>query len=128
MVFPSSSNTSSSPFYLSGTDIRADQLSGLREPQSSAKTYSLGLRHARRSASPLMRLLVDPVALSGSYNDGTGRTALSLASASSYALNADYALTPGKHTLGPFRVSPTSVRLRSVPFRPEQIRSALANS
>jgi hypothetical protein len=105
--------TASDPFYLSGTDIEAGELQGLRTPRSSAMSYSLGLRHARRSASPLLRYLVDPFALSGSYTDGTSRSDLSLATASSYAGTLDYALAPGARRVAGVRVTPSGVRLQS---------------
>jgi hypothetical protein len=86
---------SSDPFYLRGTDIETSELQGLRTPRSSSVSYGLGLRHARRASSPLLRYLLDPFALSGSSVSGTGRTDLSLSNASSYLANLDYALTPG---------------------------------
>jgi hypothetical protein len=106
-------SASSAPFYLGGTDIETAELPGLRTPQSSAVSYALALRHARRSSSPLLRYLLDPFALSGSSTSGTGRTDLSLASTSSYLANLDYALTPGTRRLGRFRITPTAVRLQS---------------
>jgi hypothetical protein len=105
--------TSRDPFYLRGTDIQAAQLQGLRTPQSSAMSYSLALRHARRSTSLLPRYLLDPFALSGAYLNGTGRSDLSLASASSYSGNLDYTLTPGARSSGRLRLSPTGVRFQS---------------
>ncbi len=107
------STTATDPFYLGGTDIQAGELQGLRTPHSSTTSYGLALRHARRSTATLLRYLVDPVSLTGSYTDGSGRSDLTLAQASSYAANLDYALNPGKRMLGWFRVSPTSFRVRS---------------
>ena len=105
--------SSSDPFYLGGTDIETAELAGLRTPRSSAVSYNVMLRHARRSSSPLLRYLVDPFALSGSSTNGTGRTDLSLASTSNYLANLDYALTPGKQRLGPFLITPTTLRFQS---------------
>ena len=105
--------TSSDPFYLSGTDIRADALDGLRTPRSSATSYSLSLRRTARSPAPLLRYLVDPLALSGAYTSGSDRSSLSQASASSYVFNLDYTLAPPVSRWGRFRVTPTSLRFRS---------------
>jgi hypothetical protein len=105
--------TSTAPFYLGGTDIETAELQGLRSPQSDATSYAVSLRHARRSSSPLMRHLVDPVTVSAGSTSGTGRTELSLATTSSYVGNIDYALAPAKRFLGPIRVTPTSLRLQS---------------
>ena len=105
--------TSSAPFYLGGTDIETAELQGLRTPQSAATSYAVSLRHIRRSSNPLLRHLVDPVSLSGGATSGSGRTELSLANASSYVGNIDYALAPAKKYLGPVRITPTSLRLQS---------------
>jgi hypothetical protein len=106
--------TSSDPFYLAGTDIQAAALGGaLRTPETDALSYGATLRHARRSGSALGRYLLDPFALSGSYLDGSTRSDLSFAKASSYVGTLDYALTPGARKLGGFRVTPTAVRLQS---------------
>src|SRR5439155_957236 len=63
----------SDPFYLSGTDIRADALEGLRTPRSTATSYAVSIRRTARSPSPLLRLLVDPLALSGAWASGNTR-------------------------------------------------------
>ncbi len=106
-------STSSDPFYLSGTDIRANGLDGLRTPRSSATSYTLSLRRTVRSATPLLRYLLDPLALSGAYARGSDRADLSQASASNYAVNLDYALAPPLARWGRFRLTPTSVHFRS---------------
>ena len=117
VAFPVSiryAHTSSDPFYLAGTDIQASALGGtLRTPQSSAMSYGATLRHARRSSSPLLRYLLDPFALSGSYLDGSTRSDLTFAKASSYAGELDYSLAPGAVKLGRVRVTPTAVRLQT---------------
>jgi len=105
--------TSSDPFYLQGTDIEAGELQGLRTPHTAASSYSLTLRHVRRSTSTLLRYLIDPLSLSGSYTDGNGQSDLSVSSASTFGLNADYAIVPGKRMLGKVRISPTNVRFHS---------------
>jgi len=106
--------TASDPFYLSGTDIQAAALGGaLRTPQSTAMSYAATLRHARRSNSALMRYILDPFALSGSYLNGSTRSDLTYAKASSYAGSVDYALLPGSIRLAGVRVTPSAVRLQS---------------
>ena len=105
--------TSSTPFYLGGTDIRADALTGLRTPRATAASYALTLRRIGRSRSPVMRYLVDPLAVSGAYTEGTARGDLALATASSYTFNVDYAFTSGIGKPGRLRLAPTAVRLHS---------------
>src|SRR5438132_11614145 len=56
---------------------------------------------------------MDPFTLSGSCTNGSGHSDHTLARATNYAANLDYALSPGKRTLGPVRVSPTGIRFRS---------------
>ena len=87
--------TSSDPFYLSGTDIRADKLRDLRTPQAVNRALSFGLRRVKRSQSFLGRYLFDPVAISFSYVEGDARTSLSDASSSSFSYGLTYNLTPG---------------------------------
>ncbi|MGH6692859.1 MAG: hypothetical protein ACREF4_19500, partial [Gammaproteobacteria bacterium] len=109
--------TESAPFYLSGTDVRADALTGLRTPRSTAASYALSLRRTRRSAGTLGRLLLDPVGLSGAYATGDARSDLATATSSSYAVSLDYTLSPpeaGVDLAGlRLRLSPQSLRLRS---------------
>ena len=89
--------TSSDPFYLGGTDIRADQLGdSLRTPRSINRALTFGVRRVKRSQGFLGRYLLDPVALSFSYAEGDARTDLSSASSStfSYGLTYNLALNP----------------------------------
>jgi hypothetical protein len=109
--------SSSDPFYLDQTDIRADALPGVRTPRSSASNYAFAARRVRPSNRRLGRWLLDPVSLSGSYTSGDSRSTLSRASASNYAVNLGYDLAPnaalvrvGKMGL---RLNPSRIRLRS---------------
>ncbi len=109
--------TESTPFYLSGTDVRADALAGLRTPRSTAVSYALSLRRTRRSAGTLGRLLLDPLGFSGTYATGDTRSDLATATSSSYAVSLDYALAPPAATVSlaglRLRLSPQSLRFRS---------------
>ena len=114
--------TASAPFYLAGTDVQAASLDGLRTPQATATTYTLSLRHIRRSTTWAGRWLYDPVALTGNYTSGDTRSSLSEATASSYSGALDYAIIP-QPALAPLhlpllprlniRWNPTSLRFRS---------------
>ncbi len=105
------------PFYLRSTDLRADAIAGLRTPRSSAATYSFAARRVRRADGRLGRLLLDPLAFSGTYASGDARSDLSQATTSSFTLNLDYNLLPGAavmHIAGrPVRLNPSAIRLRS---------------
>lgn len=124
-------NSSSAPFYLAGTDLRADALTGLRTPLSSAYTLTLGLRRVRRSSSALGRYLLDPTSVNLSYSSASARTSLSSASATTFMYSVNYILSPGpvlirfvpgfltKH-LFPFlqdaqlRVNPATIQFSSI--------------
>src|SRR5205814_4895978 len=66
----------SDPFYLSGTDLRADALQRLRTPRTSAASYAFSARRIRPASKGVARWLLDPVSLFGSYANGDARTAL----------------------------------------------------
>jgi motility/secretion related protein SprA len=126
----------SDPVFLSGTDLRGAALSGLRTPVSRAKSFAFSLRRARRAASGPARWLADPLSLTASYTTGEDRSSLSEANARAYAVAADYGVQPGGVTIpavpgflvglfgksgfaadlarARWRLSPTSIRLRSV--------------
>jgi hypothetical protein len=112
----------SSPFYLNGTDLRADALQRLRTPRTSAASYAFSARRIRQASSGLARWLLDPVSLFGSYSSGDARTSLSRANGSSYAFNLDYTMSP----------NPSVVRVagRALRLNPSRIhfRSGLAGS
>jgi len=88
------STSASAPFYLNGTDLRADALPGLRTPSATASSYNLALRRVRRSTGALGRWLLDPLAVTGFYSSGANRGSLSSADASSYGAALDYSLAP----------------------------------
>lgn len=80
------------PLLLTGTDIRAVDITNLRAPEAWTLSYGVALRRSRRSSSWLMRGLVDPVAMSANFTRGRNVTELSDADNSAYALNATYNL------------------------------------
>jgi len=55
----------SDPFYLSGTDLRADALQGLRTPRTSSASYAFSARRIRQASKGIARWLLDPVSLFG---------------------------------------------------------------
>jgi hypothetical protein len=118
--------TSSDPFYLSRTDLRADALGGVRTPRSTATSYGFSLRRTRRAGGTLGRLLLDPFAFDGSYVRGGTRSDFSDATSWSYGANVDYNLQPPVVTARiagvPLRVTPASLRLRSGVSRAEAER------
>ncbi len=79
------------PQLLTGTDITAGGLAGLRRPRNSATYWSVSLRRASLSStSRWMRLFVDPMALSATGSGGTNVTELSGASSSLWNVSLGY--------------------------------------
>ena len=87
--------SSSDPFYLSGTDIEAAGIDGLRTPLTSTSAYSFTLRRTRRGSAWWQRALVDDINLAGSWNSGLARTSLSNDASHASDLQASYQVQPG---------------------------------
>ena len=85
-------HSNTDPILVSGTDLRAADLPGLRTPSADQFTWGLSLRRTQRGRSLLSRGLIDPLGLNGSYSTGRSRTELSAANNSSFALGANYTL------------------------------------
>ena len=107
----------SDPFYLSGTDLRADALQRLRTPRTSAASYAFSARRIRQASKGIARWLLDPVSLFGSYADGETRTSLARATGSSYAFNLDYTMTPNASVVRvggkELRLNPSRIHFRT---------------
>src|SRR5262249_6897294 len=84
--------TGTNPELLTGTDLRATSLPGLRKPESWSATYSLSIRREVPGKSWVTRGFVDPLLVTATRTQGRNTTDLSNAEASSYALNATYLL------------------------------------
>jgi len=107
----------SDPFYLSGTDLRADALQQLRTPRTSAGSYAFSARRIRQASKGPARWLLDPVSLFGSYANGDTRTSLSRANGSSYAFNLDYTMAPNPASIRVagkvLRLNPSRIHFRT---------------
>ncbi len=84
------------PELLSGSDVLAQRLSGLRRPEGSTYNYGLVIRRTARGKSWLTRGLVDPLSMSASYTHGHDQSDLTRANSSSYAVQLQYGLQPGR--------------------------------
>ncbi len=102
------------PYFLSGTDVLAAPLAGLRRPQSQQAFYSLALRRSKRGTHWWQRWLVDNIGLAGSLSNGSSTTQLSQNSSNLATLQADYSAMPGVSSV---RYMPGFVArlLRSIP-------------
>ena len=81
-----------SPELLSGTDLAAAALTGLRQPSSWSGTYSLSLRRSTSGRNWITRGIADPLSLTASLTQGHNQTELSDARANAFSVNLNYAL------------------------------------
>ena len=109
------SRSSDDPYFLSGTDVLASGLVGLRKPQTTQTYYNLALRRSRRGKGWWERWLVDNLSLSGSLTTGSTTTQLSQSQARSVAGAASYQALPGEQS---FRYVPAFLArlLRAIPL------------
>ncbi len=91
--------SSDDPYLLSGTDVLAGELSGLRRPHGTQTSYSLALRRSRRGTLWWQRWFVDNLGLTGSWSSGSSTTQLSENSTSLGTLGADYTALPPPRTM-----------------------------
>lgn len=80
------------PDLLTGTDLRADALAGVRRPSSSTQNYNLTIRRSRKGSDFLTRALADPLSLRASLVRGRVGTEFTSASSDARALSANYNL------------------------------------
>jgi hypothetical protein len=92
--------TDVNPQLISGTDVVSSDLAGLRKPTSWNLSYNFDLRRSRQGKHWLMRGLVDPFGLSGSFTHGSNVSELSRATSSGHDLTLSYLLQPGRGGFG----------------------------
>jgi len=85
--------TSVNPELLTGTDIRAEELTGFRKPLSHSTTANLIIRRSEPGRSWVTKGLLDPLSLTGSYTSGRDLAELSEANSSAYTFNLNYLLS-----------------------------------
>lgn len=86
------------PYYLDRTDVLASAIPNLRQSNSHAAAYDLAYRRVNRSASPLVRALLDPVSFDASYQNGESVNELSDAATTNKQFTLGYLNTPGAVT------------------------------
>ncbi len=107
--------SSSDPYYLTGTDVLASPLAGLRRPASTQSTLSLAVRRTRRGTEWWQQWLVDNLGFTGGISSAHSTTELSQTNTSLGTLGTNYTASPGDRS---FRWIPaTLVRLlRAIPL------------
>ena len=91
-VSVSYATTNVDPQLLTGSDIRADALPGLRKPNSNIGSINVLVRRSARGNDPWTRTLADPLSFTGDYTRGQGQTELSQTSTDNYNLTLNYAI------------------------------------
>jgi hypothetical protein len=84
------------PELVTGTDIPADALTGLRRPESWSTNYSLAIRRSQRGRNWLVQGLIDPLSVTGILNRGRTQTELSNATSDAFSAVLGYNL-PLRH-------------------------------
>ena len=107
--------SSSDPYYLTGTDVLTSPLSGLRRPVSTQSSFALALRRSRRGTLWWQRWLVDNLGFTAAVSNASTTSELSQTSSSLGSFGASYQASPGERS---FRWVPaTLVRLlRAIPL------------
>jgi hypothetical protein len=93
------SRSTEDPQLLTGTDLRADALAGLRRPRSWTATYALAIRRSEPGRSWLTRALLDPLAVSANLTNGRGQTELSRSRSNAAAVTLGYNLQLRRRTV-----------------------------
>ncbi len=91
--------TRDNPFYVTRSDIRADDLTGLRRPNGTSTTYQVALRRAKRGSTAWARMLLDPVTLSALHQNADATAELSDARTANRQFGLGYLNPPGPRTL-----------------------------
>ena len=101
---------SSDPLFVSQSDLEGDVVQGLRRPQSSATSVTLGIRRTRQSNGGSFGALLDNLSLSSSYTQGVSRTEYENGRAHNLIVGLDFNLS---RALGPelSRWSPAELHL-----------------
>ena len=77
---------------LTGTDLRGQDLVGLREPESWSATYNLAIRRSERGKSWLARGFLDPLSLTATITRGRSQTELSRSRSNAEVVALNYSL------------------------------------
>src|SRR4029077_20644675 len=84
------SNTAIDPQLLTGSDIVAAAVPGLRKPNASQTTVNLLIRRSALGGNRWVHLLADPLSFTGSYLHGQAQTELSNAYTNNYNAALSY--------------------------------------
>jgi hypothetical protein len=92
--------TSADPFYVNGTDLRADALPGLRRPRGSGTLLSVSIRRVRRGEGFFQRTFVDPWLFSMSRENTDNVGSRNAVTSRHRLYRLQYTNTAGSRTVG----------------------------
>jgi hypothetical protein len=90
--------TSSEPYYINRTDVRAEGLDNLRSPEGSATAMQLVLQRSVRGRGVLTHALIDPWSIALSTETARNTTSLSSVTSRNRQARLGYVSSPGELT------------------------------
>ncbi|MEP6621346.1 MAG: cell surface protein SprA [bacterium] len=91
-------SASSTPLFLSGTDVPGAGVQSLRTPSTGSTTYALSVRRIAPLGNPLVSALVDNLGLTSTYTTGDTRNEYQSGANHNFALSLDYNLAAEART------------------------------
>ncbi|HEX2778686.1 MAG TPA: hypothetical protein VHM30_04245, partial [Gemmatimonadaceae bacterium] len=84
------SGTSDDPVLLERSDLRADQVAGLRTPRTSSTSYAISARRTTPLGNPYIGALLDNLTVNGALSTATARSEYQDGGANSWSTTVDY--------------------------------------
>ena len=110
-------SSSSTPQFLSGTDVPGAGVPNLRAPATGITTYALSVRRTGPIANPLLGALVDNLGLTSTYTTGDSRNEYQSGNNNHFALSLDFNVAAEARTAhvpgimsAPLNIIPMSLR------------------
>jgi hypothetical protein len=109
--------TDAAPLFLANSDLRGEDLTGLRTPRDATTSVAFTIKRATPLTGTPLAPLLNNLALTSTWTNGGARSAFQRATRDGFTLRADYDLVPAARSLGliggAFRWTPTTLKLTS---------------
>ncbi|GLC24411.1 cell surface protein SprA [Roseisolibacter agri] len=109
--------TDAAPTFLANSDLRGEDLTGLRTPRDATTSVAFTIKRATPVTGTPWAPLLNNLALTSTWTSGGSRSAFQRAQRDGFTLRADYDLVPAARSLGliggAFRWTPTTLKLTS---------------
>ena len=92
--------TSQAPVLLANSDVRADQIEGLRDTEAKRTRVGVSLRKRTRTANPLLSLVIDGLGARASYASAEGSTVTTESSSGTLDAGVDWFREPASREVG----------------------------